>query len=175
MNTLLNFIDSLSEWIGKAFAWLSLPMIGVIVYEVIARKLFNSPTDWAHESTTMLYGTFCMLGAVWTLRTQGHVRTEVIHQMLPLKLQIFCDILTGLVALIMFGILFYGSFEFAADSWAKLEISSKSTWGVPIYPFKSVIPFAAGLMFLQQLAHLIRDCIHFAHRHNAVPDLSIED
>lgn len=175
MNTLLSFIDSLSEWVGKAFAWLSLPMIGVIVYEVIARKLFNSPTDWAHESTTILYGTFCMVGAVWTLRNKGHVNTEVVHQMMPLKLQVFCDIISGLLALAMFAILFWGSLEFAADSWAKQEISSKSTWGVPIYPFKSVIPFAVGLMFIQQLGHIIRDIGCFLRRHNPVNDLSIEN
>lgn len=159
MNTLLNYIDNLSEWTGKIFAWLSLPMIGVLVFEVAARRLANSPTDWAHESTTMLYGTFCIVGAVWTLREKAHVRTEVIHQMLPNKLQIFCDILTGLLALAMFAILFWGSYEFAADSWAKSEISSKSTWGVPVYPFKSVVPFAVGLMFLQQLAHTLRDLL----------------
>lgn len=175
MNKLLNLIDALSEWAGKTFAWLSLPMIGVIVYEVVARKFFNSPTDWAHESTTMLYGTFCMVGAVWTLREKGHVRTEVVHQMMPLKMQVLCDVLTGMLALAMFAILFWGSYEFSADSWAKHEISSKSTWGVPIYPFKTVIPFAVGLMFLQQLAHVLRDIIHLSHRHHTVQNLSIED
>lgn len=174
MNTLLDFIDNLSMWIGKTFAWLSLPMIGVLVYEVAARRLDNSPTDWAHESTTMLYGTFCIVGAVWTLREKSHVRTEVIHQMMPPKLQIFCDILTGLLALAMFGILFWGSFEFAADSWAKSEISSKSTWGVPVYPFKSVIPFAVGLMFLQQLAHILRDMARLFSHSDANP-VTIED
>ncbi len=175
MNKILSYIDSLSEWMGKTFAWLSLPMIAVIVYEVVARKLFNNPTDWAHESTTMLYGTFCIIGAVWTFREKGHVRTEVVHQMMPLKLQIFCDIITGLLGLAMLAILFWGSFQFAADSWAKQEISSKSTWGVVVYPFKSVIPVATALMLLQQLAHVIRDIVRFSHRHNPVTDLSIED
>lgn len=174
MNSLLQFIDALSTWTGKAFAWLSLPMIGVLVFEVAARRLANSPTDWAHESTTMLYGTFCIVGAVWTLREKNHVRTEVVHQMLPSKVQVFCDILTGLLALAMFAVLFWGSYEFAADSWAKSEISSKSTWGVPVYPFKSVIPFAVGLMFLQQLAHIIRDVMRLFGYKTPTP-LVIED
>lgn len=164
MNKILNTIDALSEWVGKVFAWFALPMIAVLVYEVSARRLANSPTDWAHESTTMLYGTFCILGAVWTLREKGHVRTEVIYQLMPTKLQQLCDVLTGVLILFMFIVLFWASFEFAADSWAKQEVSSKSTWGVPIYPFKTVIPFAAGLMALQQLAHLIRDVRRLFHR-----------
>lgn len=175
MNAILDFIDSLSEWTGKTFAWLSLPMITVLIYEVSARRLANSPTDWAHESTTMLYGTFCIVGAVWTLREKAHVRTEVVYQLMPRRLQIFCDIITGLLALAMLGILFWASFEFAADSWAKNEISSKSTWGVVVYPFKSVIPFASGLMFLQQLAHIVRDVIKFSHRHEKISDLSVQN
>lgn len=174
MNKLLNFIDALSEWTGKTFAWLSIPMIVVIVYEVVIRKIFNSPTDWAHESTTMLYGTFCMVGAVWTLREKRHVRTEVIHQIMPPRLQTFCDVLTGVLALAMFIILFLGSLEFAADSWAKREISSKSTWGVPIYPFKTVIPIAVGLMFLQQLAHTLRDVMHFFSPDKCVSEKTTE-
>ncbi len=175
MNTLLSLIDKLSVNVGKTFAWLSIPMIFVVVYEVVARKLFNNPTDWAHESTTILYGTFCIIGAVWTLHNKGHVRTEVIHQIMPLRMQIFCDVITGLLALAMLTILFLGSYEFAADSWAKHEISSKSTWGVPIYPFKSVIPFATALMILQQLAHIIRDMTRLFKRHIPVENLSIKD
>ncbi len=175
MNTLLNLIDKLSVNVGKTFAWLSIPMILVIVYEVVARKIFNNPTDWAHESTTMLYGTFCIVGAIWTLHDKGHVRTEVIHQIMPLKVQHFFDIITGFLGLAMLIILFIGSYEFAADSWAKHEISSKSTWGVVVYPFKSVIPFATALMILQQLVHIVRDLMKFFKRHDKLADLSIED
>lgn len=175
INIPLRLIDKLSQWAGKIFAWLSLPMIVVVVYEVVARKIFNSPTDWAHESTTMLYGTFCMIGAVWTLQEKGHVRTEVVHQLMPHRLQIFFDVLTGLLVLAMFVILFEASFEFAKDAWAKNEISSKSTWGVPVYPFKTVIPVATALMCLQQVAHIIRDIIRLFTRHSKLADLNFDD
>lgn len=154
---ILDFIDSSSEWIGKAFSWMCLFMIGTLVFEVTARYVFNSPTEWAHESTTMFYGTFCMVGSVWTLKEKGHVRTEFIFQMMPEKVQTFFDILTGLIILTMLAIFFYASYEFALESWQSKEILSKSTWGVIVYPFKTVIPVVAVLMFIQQLAHTIRD------------------
>lgn len=154
---ILNFIDSSSEWIGKTFSWMCLLMIGVLIFEVTARYIFNSPTEWAHESTTMLYGTFCMVGAIWTLQRREHVRTEVVYQVLPLKVQLFLDVLTGIIAMIMLGIFFYASFLFAMESWQTKEISSKSTWGVIIYPFKTVVPVVGALMFIQQLANTIRD------------------
>lgn len=175
LNLLLNSIDKLSEWMGKTFAWLSLPMIAVIVYEVISNGIFDKPTDWAHQSSTMFYGTFCMIGAAWTLREKGHVRSEVIYQMMPLKLQTFCDALTGLIIFAMLVILFLGVYDYAAESWQEREFSETSTWKVPIYPFKSVMPFAVGLMCLQQFAHVVRDVIKLFHRHNRVDNLSIEN
>lgn len=157
LNKLLHIVDSLSEWVGKTVSWMALVMIAVLIFEVSARYLADSPTEWAHESTTMLYGTFCMMGAVWTLRNKGHVRTEVVYQRLPSKLQTFLDVVTGIIVLVMLAVFFYAAFEFALESWKSREISSKSTWGVSVYPFKTVIPVAVGLMFCQQLAHTIRD------------------
>lgn len=157
---ILDFIDSGSTWIGKTFSWMCLLMIGTLVFEVFARYVFNKPTEWAHESTTMLYGTFCMFGAIWTLKEKGHVRTEVVYQIMPEKLQVFCDIITGIIVLIMLGIFTYASYLFALESWQAGEISSKSTWGVVVYPFKTVVPVVGALMFIQQVAHTIRDIAH---------------
>ncbi len=173
--SLFRLIDKLSEYTGKIFAWLSLPMIAVIVYEVVSNGIFDKPTDWAHQSSTMFYGTFCMIGAVWTLRERRHVRTEVIHQTLPLRLQYFCDVLTGFIILAMLVILFLATFKYAKESWIAQEFSQTSTWKVAIYPFKSVMPFAVGLMCLQQLANLLRDIVRLFQRHHQIDDLSIED
>ncbi len=157
LSHILSFIDKSSEIIGKTVAWMCLAMILVLIFEVTARYLLNKPTEWAHESTTMLYGTFCIIGAVWTLRDQGHVRTEVVYQVLPLKMQQFSDIVSGIIVLVMLAVFFYAAVEFAAESWRLKEVSSKSTWGVVVYPFKTVIPIAVFLMFFQQLAHTVRD------------------
>lgn len=175
LNTLLNAVDCFSEWVGKTVSWLCLAMILVLLYEVTSRYIANSPTEWAHESTTMLYGTFCILGAVWTLRERGHVRTEVVYQVMSQKLQNFCDIVTGLVVLVMLVIFFYVAFEFALESWKSKEVSSKSTWGVIIYPFKTVIPVAVALMFLQQLSHMIRDVMRFIGRPTETLSVDTQD
>ncbi len=172
---LLRLIDKLSILMGKTFAWLSLPMIAVIVYEVVSNGMFDKPTDWAHQSSTMFYGTFCMLGAAWTLQEKGHVRTEVVHQLFPTRFQYFCDVLTGLIAFAMLTVLFLATFKYAGESWATKEFSQTSTWKVAIYPFKTVMPVAVGVMCLQQFAHIVRDTIKLFEPHHPVDDLVIED
>lgn len=149
--------DRVSEGVGKAISWLCLAMIFVLIYEVSARYLFNSPTEWAHESTTMLYGTFCILAGAYTHRHHGHVRSEVIYNLFSTRGKAFCDVLTGLLGLLVFGVFFWITFNYAWDSWLMKEASSKSTWAPPVYPFKAMLPLAIALMMLQSCAHLLRD------------------
>lgn len=148
--------DGLSEFVGRAISWLTLGMIGVLVIEIVSRYFLDSPTLWAHETSTMLYGAFCMLAGAYTLRHRGHVRSEVIWGALPKRGQAFCDVLIfsmGAVVLTMFLKLAIG---FAAQSWAVLEYSNKSMWQPPLYPIKTVIPIAVGLVLLQNMAELLR-------------------
>ncbi|WP_432474194.1 TRAP transporter small permease subunit [Amphritea sp. HPY] len=153
----LAFQDRVSEWVGKTVSWMCLAMIAGLCYEVGARYLFLSPTSWAHESTTMLYGTFCILAGVYTHKHHGHVRSEVIYNLFPVRGRAVLDVLTGLIGLVVFAIFFVITFNYAADSWAIKEVSSKSTWAPIVYPFKSMLPLAVGLMILQSIVAVIRN------------------
>jgi TRAP-type mannitol/chloroaromatic compound transport system permease small subunit len=58
--------------------------------------------------------------------------------------------LPGIAALV------YAGVEFTQVSWAMKEVSSVTSSGTPIYPFKLVIPIAGGLLLLQGLAEIAR-------------------
>ncbi len=74
-------LDSISVWIGQLFAWLIIPMVAALVYEVFARYAFNAPTMWAYDTTFMLYGSHFMLGAAFTLAKGAHIRTDFFYRM----------------------------------------------------------------------------------------------
>jgi TRAP-type mannitol/chloroaromatic compound transport system permease small subunit len=42
--TVVRTIDTLSEWSGRVFCWMIVPLIAGTTYEVIVRYLFNAPT-----------------------------------------------------------------------------------------------------------------------------------
>ena len=154
--------DGLSDFVGRVICWATLPMIGVLIFEIVARYFLNSPTMWAHETSTMLYGGFSMLAGCYTLRHGGHVRSEVIWGLLPPRGRAFCDMLTYGLGLIVLAVFFKMSVEFAAESWERLEYSHKSIWQPPVYPIKTVIPVAVGLVMLQNIAELLRAALAFA-------------
>lgn len=152
----LKLQDGLSDIVGQIISWLSLAMIAVLMIEIVARYFLNAPTIWAHETSTMLYGAFCMLAGAYTLRHRGHVRSEVIWGNLPERGRAFCDVLIYSIGLIVLAIFFKMAVDFAAQSWAVREYSNKSVWQPAVYPIKTVIPVAVGLVLLQNIAELLR-------------------
>ena len=73
-------LDSVALWSGRIVAWLIVPMVGSLVWEVVARYFFNAPTEWAYDMTFMLYGTFFMIGSAWTLQRGSHIRTDIYYE-----------------------------------------------------------------------------------------------
>ncbi|MEH6579439.1 MAG: TRAP transporter small permease subunit [Amphritea sp.] len=153
----LVFQDALSDWVGKSVAWLTLAMVGVLLWEIGARYFVGVPTEWAHELTAMFYGTLCLVAGAYTLRHRGHVRSEVIYQMFSTRGKARLDLVSHLLGLLVLVIFFVLAWEFAAKAWAIKETSNKGTWQPVVYPFKTVMPVAVGLMILQSLAEILRD------------------
>ena len=55
---------------------MSIPLVGAVAYEVIARYVFHAPTVWSYDVTYMLYGALFMLGAAYALHKGAHIRTD---------------------------------------------------------------------------------------------------
>ncbi len=156
----MKFIDNLSDWSGKLFAWLIIPLVATLVYEVIARYVFNNPTVWAYDMTYLLSGTFFMMGVAQTLRHGAHVRVDVFYQMLSPRGKAIVE--TCLYLLVFFplvGVLLVKGIQYAQASWAIKETAWLSSWRPPIYHFKTVIPLAAFLMLLQGGVDFIRNLV----------------
>ena len=90
-------IDAIVLVVGKAVAWLILPMVLSLVWEVTARYGFNAPTEWAYDMTFMLYGTFFMVGSAWTLQRGGHIRTDSFYSKWSQRTQARVDLACYLV------------------------------------------------------------------------------
>src|ERR671923_1525342 len=69
-------IDRFTDVTGVWIAWLNVPLVAVVAWEVIARYAFHAPTIWSFDLTYMLYGTIFMLGAAYTLHKGAHIRTD---------------------------------------------------------------------------------------------------
>ena len=152
----LRIQDGISELVGRVISWFALILILTLIFEVVSRYFFNTPTIWSHELSTMIFGAFAILSASYTLKHLSHVRSDVLYLFLPNRMQRFCDILVYSIGLFVLGIFFIQSLEFAQKSWEMREVSARSIWQPPLYYIKSVIPLAILLLMMQSFAELTR-------------------
>jgi len=157
MNPFLYFVDSLSAWVGKAFGWCIMVLTFATCYEVFVRYVLNAPTVWAFDMAVQMYGALFMMAGAYTLSRNGHVRGDVIHRLLPIRVQAGIDLTLYILFLLpgVFALMWYG-YEFAADSWRYKEVSWSSPARVQIYFFKTLIPIAGSLVLLQGIAEAMR-------------------
>jgi len=156
LNSFLKGIDWLSEWSGRIFVWLIIPLTVVVVYEVVSRRFFNAPNIWATEVTNYIYGPHFMLVAAFTLLYQSHVSIDIIYGRFSPRTRGILDILTHLIFFFPFCIIvFTQGIVFAQTSWLIGETSDSAALRV-VPLVKTVIPITFGLLLLQGLANFIR-------------------
>ena len=150
-------IESLSIWVGRAFGWCILILTFSVSYEVFVRYVLNAPTVWVFDMMVQMYGALFLMAGPYALAQDTHVRGDVIYRLLPVRWQARIDftlyllfLFPGMLALFWFG------WEIAADSWRYKEVSWNSPARIQIYFFKTLIPVAGVLMFVQGIAELLR-------------------
>lgn len=168
---LIRNIERVSKWSGLTVAWLAVPLVVVVVYEVIARKFFQ-PTTWAFDLAYILYGTHFMLGAAYCLYKGKHVRTDIWYGSWSPRTQGLVDsILYLFLFLPGMAFFFWLSFDYFHESLLVWERSTFSPWRPIIWPFKLVIPVAVALLWLQGIAELLKS---LRRARGEVPKASVE-
>ena len=167
LNILTGFIttvETVNDRMGKFVAYLvcrlllekrqegehleSADHVRVLVYEVVMRYGFNSPTIWAHETSCMLYGAHFILGGAYALRHNAFVNVEVFYIKFPKRVKAIVDLFTWTMFYAFVGVMLWKSLPWA---WESLKVNefSDSTWGPLLWPIKWTIPIAAVFMLLQ--------------------------
>ncbi len=153
---LLHTADTISTWIGKAFAWLIVALMLMVCIEVFKRYILNAPTAWIFDASNMMYGTLFMMGGAYTLAQDGHVRGDFLYGSMKPRKQAALDLvlyfvffLPGILALTWAG------WIYAGDSLAIRETTFNAT-PLPVYPFKFIIPLAGAIVLMQGIAEIIR-------------------
>jgi TRAP-type mannitol/chloroaromatic compound transport system permease small subunit len=158
MQKLLLAVDRMSTRLGQAFAWLIVTLTLMITWEVFSRYVLNRPHDWALNLQIMMYGTLFMMAGAYTLSKNGHVRGDVLYGFFRPRTQAWIDlVLYGLFFLPGVVAMTWAGWEYATESLAIREKTFSAT-PLPLYPFKFVIPIAAGMLLLQGFVEIVR-CI----------------
>lgn len=150
-------IESISNWVGRAFGWCILILTLSVTYEVVMRYGWNAPTVWSFDMMIQMYGALFLMAGPYALAQDAHVRGDVLYRLIPVRGQAFIDFLLYVLFFFpgMLALCWYGA-EIAADSWRYKEVSWNSPARIQVYFFKTLIPVAGFLLILQGFAEILR-------------------
>jgi TRAP-type mannitol/chloroaromatic compound transport system permease small subunit len=150
-------IDKFTDTTGTWVAWLNVPLVLAVAYEVIARYALNAPTIWSFDVTYMLYGTIFMLGAAYALHKGAHIRTDFFFEKWSIRTKGIIDSTAYIV--FFFPSIFTFLIVSGAEGWYAFEInetSEQTPWRPILWPFKMVVPLACLLLLIQGVSETIK-------------------
>ena len=136
------------RWTGEFSAYWAVLAVFAFYYEVIARYVFNSPTNWVHESMFLMFGAQYMLAGAYAYRDETHVRVDIVYSKLSMRGRAICDVITSVFFFLFVGTMLVTGWRFASDAMGVGE-ASFTEWGIQYWPIKLVIPIGAALLLLQ--------------------------
>jgi C4-dicarboxylate transporter, DctQ subunit len=111
--------------------------------------------SWAEEVIVYLVVWGIMLAASQLVRTDSHVRPDLVLRAVPPRLQRWMEVLNCIAALVFcIGLAWYG-WSIVATSW-QLDERSSSDLQFPMWLYSAAIPTGALLMTGRYLARLYR-------------------
>jgi TRAP-type mannitol/chloroaromatic compound transport system permease small subunit len=151
----MRFISNLNQKIGDYASAIYFVVFVVMIYDVIVRYIYHTPTEWALEFVIMVVGIHYVISGAHAIKNNTHVRIDVIYNLLPVHVRRWMDVLAHLLAIVYLSIIVYYGIEQALPA---IEMGERSGGGwnslAPTY-MKIAIPIGAALMVLQSVVSFI--------------------
>ena len=154
-------IDAVTTTVGRVMFWLTLVMVLIGAFNVVTRYVGRSLGISLGGTLyitlqTQLFNLIFLLGAAYVLNKDGHVRVDIIYASTSARVRAWIDIFGTLFFLFPFCALgLYLSWGYVGRSWQQGEVNPNAG-GFPVYPIKTVILVAFGLLILQGISELVK-------------------
>jgi TRAP-type mannitol/chloroaromatic compound transport system permease small subunit len=163
MRKVLSIIDIVSENAGKIARWFGALLILVVVYDVVARYVFNAPTMWGYEVGIALGMSLYCFGYAYTESKHGHVRVDVFYIHLSQRGKAIVDTVGGFIFFLpTIALVVFAAWNKMWWSWDVMEKSVEGYWYPPWYPLRTMIFLGFALLLVQGLANLYRSVYRLA-------------
>ena len=149
-------VDATNTLVGKFSMYLVFVMIGILLYEPIARNLFGISSIWAVEMAQFTMAAYYLLGGGYSMILKGHVRMDLLYGRWSEKKKGKIDAITSLFLIFYLVFLLigaYSSIEYAVMYGQK----NRSAWAPYMAPIKIIMGIGVLLMLLQSVATFFKD------------------
>ncbi|UCD54018.1 MAG: TRAP transporter small permease subunit [Dehalococcoidia bacterium] len=155
LQSYVRVMDSATRRFGLGVQGLIFVIIGILLYETVARYIFDSPTLWSIEMSKFVFGAYFLLGGAYVLLTGGHVRMDVIYSRWPPRRKALIDAGLFVFFVIFVGFTLRSSIHHATVSTMMMQRSG-TPWHPYLWPIKIVVAIGFLLMLLQGISQFIK-------------------
>lgn len=150
---MLRRLNRLDEWLAGLALFVC---FAVVCFEMGGRSIFNTSQLWSEELSRYLIIVSTYFGAAAAVRTDDHIRVELLIDFLPAPLRRGLEVLVSLLCAVFTGMVGYFGYRWVQDSVALGLSSADSSLVIPIYVFQAVVPIGFTIMTLRFLARAVR-------------------
>ena len=168
-------IDQIAMFIGRVTMLLIALLVGVMMYEVVLRYVFERPTLWANELSLWMAGFVFILAGFYAMQQRSHIRIFLLYDMMPRGFQKACDTVSTFLILLFAFFLVYGGY-----GEAKAKLLRWETFGTVFDPpipatLKPLVLLVVCLVATQALLNLINDWNKEPVIHTAADDIDQDE
>ena len=156
LSRFLRIADASSNYSGKSSSYLIWPLFFIIIFEVIARRVFHSPTSYSLVLSRFIHGAYLLMGGAYCLLHNAHASMPLIYDRLSPRKQAALDLITSMFFFTYCGILFWEVVQVCWEATLRNEAVFEA-WRAPRWPYMWMVPIAIFFLILQGVAKFIRD------------------
>ncbi len=156
MFRLEQILTGISDWVGKTIPWLILPLAFITLSLAVSRYGFHFSSIGGQEIPIYLNAILTMSCIGFALHHNQHVRVDIFYSQLTNTTKHWINLLGSIFLLLPICFVIAGvGFDYAYNSWTKLEKSPELD-GLPlVFVLKSLIPLMAILLLIQGVANIL--------------------
>jgi len=155
-NVIMRWIDYTSDTAGVIGAVCMIVLTVIIVFEVIMRYLFNSPTTWVGEMSIYLSMGIGFMALAYALKNDGHFPITYLTDRLTPNTRNRLKVFTDFVGFLYSTTFIFKGYEMAKFAYDMEDVSS-GMMEVPLWIPWMLVPLGGLLLAMQFINKLADD------------------
>jgi len=130
---------------GRWVSYFYIAIVAITGFEVVMRYFFLSPTIWVHETSMMLGSSAFLIGGIYVLRSNDHIRITFLYEICPPRGRWWLDRLANLICAAYLGLLAWSAYGVMRLSWRFGETTG-TAWDPPLPIILKTVLFAVAVI-----------------------------
>jgi TRAP-type transport system small permease protein len=162
----LQRIECVKKWVDRFCAWLNIGIVGLmtvlVVYQVVARYVFNSPSAVSEVLSRYLFIWLVLIGGAYVFGLREHMAITFLRDKFTPRIRIVLEMVCELfVMLFALAVMVRGGYFGMSRQMAQLD----SALQIPVGYIYAAIPLS-GLMIVLYWAYTEYKLIHQLRTHD---------